>query len=144
ANSALLTAVTPDLLGSTDPLAGMEFQRTIERAAFLAGGGGYRAPVCLAGDFLKGGVSTSLGEVAPSYRPGWSFAAPDAYLPPCVCGALRAGSAEMARQFPGFDRYDAVLTGVESRSSSPVRILRGEDRASPCARGLFPCGEGAG
>ncbi len=143
-NSALLVNVTSDDLEGSDPLAGMYLQREIEERAFKAGGGGYRAPVSLVGDFLEKRRSEALGGVRPSYAPGYGFALPDEYLPAFVCDALREGITEMGRRIPGFDSPDAVLTGVESRSSSPVRIDRGDDLHSLSMRGLFPCGEGAG
>lgn len=142
-NSALLVGVGPEDYGDPHPLAGVAFQRRLEQAAFRLGGGGYRAPVQLAGDFLQGRVSASLGEVKPSYRPGITLCDLRECLPGFVADSLRAALPALGRQLPGFDRYDAVLTGVESRSSSPVRLLRGTDGCSSI-RGLFPCGEGAG
>ena len=142
-NSALLVGVGPEDYGSDDPLAGVAFQRRIERAAFALGGGDYRAPAQLAGDFLAGRPSTRLGEVEPSYLPGVTPADLRECLPAFVCGSLRAALPLFGRQLAGFDQYDAVLTGVESRSSSPVRILRGE-RGQSSVAGLYPCGEGAG
>lgn len=146
-NSALLVGVGPGDYGpgpdGTHPLAGVIFQQQLEEAAFHLGGGDYRAPVQLAGDFLAGRASTALGAVRPSYRPGVTPADLRDCLPPFVCEALRAALPLFGRQIAGFDRTDAVLTGVESRSSSPVRLLRGEDRQS-ALRGVYPCGEGAG
>ncbi len=142
-NSALLVGVGPGDFGGDDPLAGVEFQRRLERAAFRLGGGGYRAPVQLVGDFLAGRPSVSLGEVAPSYLPGVTPADLGDCLPGFVADALRAGLPLLGRQLDGFDRPDAVLTGVESRSSSPVRLLRNETGESSLP-GLYPCGEGAG
>ena len=121
----------------------MAFQRRLEQAAFRLGGGDYRAPAQLAGDFLQGRASASLGKVEPSYRPGITLCDLRECLPGFVADSLRAALPALGRQLPGFDRYDAVLTGVESRSSSPVRLLRGADGCSSI-RGLFPCGEGAG
>lgn len=144
ANSALLVGVDPKDFGSSDPLAGVAFQRQLEAMAFAAGGGNYHAPVTLVGDFLEGKCSTSFGAVQPTYQPGVSFSRPEDYLPPFICDTLRAGLPRLGRQIRGFDAPEALLTGVESRSSSPVRILRGEDCMSLSHRGLFPCGEGAG
>ncbi len=143
-NSALLVGIGPEDFGSSHPLAGMYFQRSLEEKAFIAGGGDYSAPVVTVGDFLSGTVSDRLGRVTPSYAPSYRFASPDEYLPDYVCGALRQGIVEMGRKIKGFDDAEAVLTGIESRSSSPVRINRGEDLQSVSVRGLFPCGEGAG
>lgn len=142
-NSALLAGVGPGDFGSEHPLAGMEYQRRMERAAFRLGGGGYRAPAQLAGDFLAGRASTRLGEVEPSYRPGVTLADLKECLPAGVARSLAAALPLLGRQLSGFDRPDAVLTGVESRSSSPVRLLRDEGGQSS-VHGLFPCGEGAG
>lgn len=143
-NSALLVGISTDDYGSEHPLAGMYFQRELEEKAFIAGGGDYSAPVCRAGDFLSGRTTECLGRVKPSYLPAYRFAMPDEYLPDFVCESLRLGIHEMGRKIHGFDDADAVLTGIESRSSSPVRINRGEDLQSVSLKGLFPCGEGAG
>ena len=142
-NSALLVGIDPGDLGSPDPLAGFAFQRRLEQAAFAAGGGGYRAPVQLVGDLLAGRETTALGDVSPSYRPGVTPADLRAVLPTYVIEQIRAALPVFARQIRGFDRPDAVLTGVESRSSSPVRLPRDGSGQSAVA-GLFPCGEGAG
>ncbi len=147
-NSALLVGVNPsdfqtDEASAADPLAGLAFQRRIERAAFLLGGRGYRAPAQLVGDFLAGRVSTEFGDVKPSYLPGIAPSDLRECLPGFVADSLRAAIPLMGRQLAGFDRADAVLTGVESRSSSPVRILR-DSRAQASLAGVFPCGEGAG
>ena len=142
-NSALLAGVGSEDYGDPHPLAGVAFQRRLEQAAFRLGGGDYRAPVQLAGDFCKGQPSYSLGEVVPSYQPGVVPCDLRECLPESVADSLRAALPTLGRQLPGFDRYDAVLTGVESRSSSPVRLLRGADGCSSI-RGLYPCGEGAG
>lgn len=143
-NSALLVNVNPDDYGSSHPLAGMYFQRNIEEKAFAAGGSDYSAPAVTVGDFLENRSSGSFGKVKPSYAPAVKYASPDDYLPDFVCESLRLGIVEMGRKIKGFDDKNAVLTGVESRSSSPVRIERGENLQSVSAGGLFPCGEGAG
>jgi len=143
-NSALLTGISPSDLKSTHPLAGMYFQRDIENKAFLAGGENYGVPVCLYGDFVKGKNSEKLGRVIPSCKPSYKFSLPDEYLPEFVCDTLRDGIHEMGKKIKGFDCYDAVITGVESRSSSPVRIFRNENFQSLSLKGLYPCGEGAG
>ncbi len=141
-NSALLVGISPD--GSNNPLRGIEIQRQMEKSAFILGGGGYKAPVQLTGDFLEGRASTSLGEIIPSYKPGFTLCDLRECLPKEVADALRLGISDMKKQLKGFDRYDSILTGVESRSSSPVRILRDNTKQSLSCKGLFPCGEGAG
>ncbi len=144
ANSALLVGVTPQDFGSEHPLAGMFWQREIEEKAFRAGGGNYHAPVIRVGDFLKKRVSTEFGKVRPTYTPNTAFASPDAYLPEFICDTLRIGIPEMDKRLHGFADPDAILTGIEARSSSPVRMVRGEDLSSSGVAGIFPCGEGAG
>ncbi len=144
ANSALVVQVKRADFGGTHPLAGVEFQRKLERAAFRAGGGEYRAPVQLAGDFLAGRESTRFGEVLPTYARGTAFAPMDALFPAAITGALRAALPDMDARLKGFAAADAVLTGVESRTSSPVRIVRGEDLQAIGKRGIYPCGEGCG
>lgn len=142
-NAALLCSVGPSDFEGDHPLAGITLQQNMERAAFRCGGGGYRAPVQRVEDFLAGRASTALGEVHPSYRPGVTPTDLRLCLPPAVYAAIREALPVFAKHLPGFDLPDAVLTGVETRSSSPVRFLRGEDYHSS-VRGLIPCGEGAG
>ena len=142
-NSALLVGVDPADFGSDHPLAGIDFQRKWERAAFELGGGDYRAPAQLVADFLKKQPTVAFGAVQPSYQPGVTPADLWKCLPAYVAGSLAAALPLLGRQLAGFDRPDAVLTGIEARSSSPVRLLRGEDGQSSIA-GVFPCGEGAG
>ena len=143
-NGALLVNVTPEDFGGGDsPLAGIAFQRELERAAFDLGGGGYRAPAQRVEDFLARRASEGPGRVLPSYRPGVTWANLWDCLPPFVAEALAEGLPILGKKLPGYDQPDAVLTAVESRSSSPVRILRDEGRQS-AIRGLYPCGEGAG
>ncbi len=144
ANSALLVGITPALLGSNDPLAGMHLQEEIEQRAYIAGGGNYIAPVCLVGDFLENRTSSAFGKVKPTYRPGTKFVLPDEYLPPFMTETLRLGIPAMGQKLSLFQDYEAVLTGVESRSSSPIRIVRNEYYNSVNINGLYPCGEGAG
>ena len=141
-NSALLVNVGSDDYGSDHPLAGMYFQRDIEEKAFIAGGSDYSAPVTTVGELLGG--EYSIGKVKPSYIPNIHHAPVENYLPEFICQSLRLGIPEMGKKIKGFDSPDAVLTGVESRSSSPVRINRGEDLQSLSLGGLYPCGEGAG
>lgn len=145
ANSALLVGISPDQFHSSDPLAGLHFQEKLEEQAFSLGEKPYYAPVCRVEDFLLHKTSKSFGIVKPTYQPGTTFASPDAYLPSFVVESLRDGICKMAQKLPGFDHPDALLTGVESRSSSPVRIIRSADTyQSVSLNGLYPCGEGAG
>lgn len=143
ANSALLVDVRPEDLPDTDPLAGVAFQRRWERLAFQLGGGGYRAPAQRVDDFLAGRPSRTLGGIAPSYRPGVVPSALRDCLPPFVTDAMAQAIVIFDRQLHGFAVADAVLTGVETRSSSPLRILRGADGQATIG-GLYPAGEGAG
>ena len=143
-NSALLVNVGSEDYGSDHPLAGMHFQRRLEESAYNAGGGGYSAPVCTVGELMDRQLCDGFGRVEPCYTPAVKKALPDEYLPAFVCESLRLGIAEMGKKIDGFDDREAVLTGIESRSSSPVRINRGEDLQSLSVRGLYPCGEGAG
>lgn len=144
ANSALVVQVKREDLKSEHPLAGVALQREMERAAYSAAGGGYRAPVQLLGDFLAGRESSRFGETLPTYARGVAFAPVEAYLPPVLVRSLRASIPDMDRRLKGFASPDAVLTGVESRTSSPVRILRGEDLQAEGIEGVYPCGEGCG
>lgn len=144
ANSALLVTIDRNNIGSEHPLAGVELQRRIEAAAFIAGGGGYKAPVQRLEDFLQNRNTTAFGEVLPTYMPGTEFARLDSYLPDYITSSLRQGIAEMGLWMPGFANPDALLTGVETRSASPVRITRGESFEALGIKGLYPCGEGAG
>lgn len=143
ANSALVVQVKREDFGSEHPLAGVEFQRRMERAAFRASGG-YRAPVQLVGDFLADKESYYFGEVTPTCSTGTSFAPVQAYLPPVLVFSLKAALPDMNGKLAGFSAFDAVLSGVESRTSSPVRIVRGEDLAAVGKEGVYPCGEGCG
>ena len=144
ANSALLVGVTPEDFGSENPLSGVEFQRKIERAAFIAGGGDYKAPVQRVSDLLSVRKSTAVGSVVPSYKPGYNFAEIGEYLPEYVCDGLREAIPLLDNKLHGFADPDAVVTGAETRSSSPVRILRGENLEAVSCGGVYPCGEGAG
>lgn len=144
ANSALLVGVGPEDFGSDHPLAGMFLQREIERRAFVLGGRTGRAPCQLVSDLLAGRPSAALGSVSPSYQPGVVPGDLRALLPDFVTDAMRKALPLLGKRLRGFDWPDAVLTGPETRSSSPVRIPRGEDLCSVDAAGLYPCGEGAG
>ncbi|MGE5492704.1 MAG: NAD(P)/FAD-dependent oxidoreductase [Actinomycetota bacterium] len=144
ANSGIVVGITPEVDFPGHPLAGIEFQRHWESKAFEAGGGTYAAPAQRVGDFLKGQPSAAQGEVEPSYQPGVHWTDLSLCLPPFVVEALREALPAFARQIPGFAMADAVMTGVETRTSSPIRIKRGEDLQSINTRGLYPAGEGAG
>ena len=142
-NGGFLAGVSPGDFGSDHPLAGVEFQARWEAAAFALGGGGFRAPAQSVGAFLAGRAGISRGTVDPTYRPGVTPADLTKCLPTFVAETLRDALPILGRKLQGFDAPGALLTGVETRSSSPVRILRGDDLQSP-VRGLYPCGEGAG
>jgi uncharacterized FAD-dependent dehydrogenase len=149
ANSALVVGVTPaDYPGSQgengDPLAGIAFQRHWEGLAFEAGGSDYSAPAQRVGDFLAGRPSTGLGSVLPSYTPGVHPTDLALCLPDYVVTALRESLPAFGKEIAGFAMDDALLTGVETRTSSPLRITRDEEFQSLNTRGLFPAGEGAG
>ena len=144
ANSALIAQVTQEDFGTDHPLGGVEFQRKLERAAFVAGGETYAAPVQLVGDFLKDKTSTHFGEVQPTYAAGTAFADLRQVLPQGVTDALKFAITDMDKKLRGFACPEAVLTAVESRTSSPVRIERDESMQSVGVKGLYPCGEGAG
>ena len=143
ANAALLVTVNPADFPEDGPLGGMRWQRQIESQAYRAAGGGYRAPAQRVGDFLAGRPSTGPGRVVPTYRPGVTWCDLRQVLPACITDAIAVELPQMERSLSGFADPDAVLTGPETRSSSPVRILRGENRQSALS-GLYPCGEGAG
>ena len=142
-NGGFLVGVGPDDFDSSDPLAGVAFQTRWEEAAFRLGGGGFCAPVQRVEDFLAGRPSRSLGTVVPTYRPGVTPADLSRCLPGFVTDTLRAALPLFDRKLRGFAHPDAVLTGVETRSSSPVRLIR-DDSFQSSLRGLYPCGEGAG
>ena len=143
ANAALVVQVFPEDFGK-GALDGMAFQQRLEQAAWDLGGGEGLAPACRMEDFLAGRRTVRFGKVAPTFRPGVTGADLDECLPPFVAGGLREAMATFARQIRGFDMPDAVLTAVESRTSAPVRILRGEDMQSLTHKGVYPVGEGAG
>lgn len=143
ANSALLVSVMPNEFGGRHPLQGMYLQREIEQLAFKAGGGNYKAPVQLVGDFIDNRYSVDLGKVIPSYKPGYKLTNLSECLPEFILQAMRETIQIMDKRLKGFADYDAVITGVETRSSSPVRIVRG-DNFMANIEGIYPCGEGAG
>lgn len=144
ANAALLVNVTPDDLPGDDPLAAVHLQRSCERRAFELGGGGYVAPAQLVGDFLNKRPSEGAGTVAPTYPRGVRWCALDDALPDHIIDTLRLGIPVLSRKLAGFDAADAVLTGVESRSSSPVTVARDRTCEAEGTPGLYPAGEGAG
>lgn len=143
ANSALVVSVDGHDFGGS-AMGAIEFQRRLERAAFAAGGGGYKAPAQTVGEFIKGRTGLDTGKVQPSYALGVKPANMLDLFPQAITDMLRLGLLVFDGKLKGFAARDAVLTGVETRTSSPVRILRGESGESISAGGLYPCGEGAG
>ncbi len=144
ANSALVCAVTPADFDGSDALAGVRFQRELEKKAFASGGGGYKAPMQKLGDFLNSRDSSSLGEVYPTYPLGFSFANLHDFYKKDMTNSIKNAIIDMDKRLKGFFTPDALLTGVESRTSSPLRIIRDSNGESPLVKGLFPAGEGAG
>jgi uncharacterized FAD-dependent dehydrogenase len=148
ANAGIVVGIEPEDFLSDDfplghPLAGIGFQRRLESAAYVLGGNSYEAPGQLVGDFVKGTASTALGSVEPSYKPGVKLVDLAAALPSYAIEAIREAIPAFGKKIKGFDLPDAVLTGVETRTSSPIKMTRGEDFQSLNVRGLFPAGEGA-
>jgi hypothetical protein len=143
ANSGIVVGITPDDFPG-DALAGIEFQRKWESRAYELGGSNYNAPAQLVGDFLAGRPSTALGSVTPSYTPGVKLTDLSTALPDYVIAAIREALPAFEKQIKGYSMHDAVLTGVETRTSTPVRIKRKEDFQSMNTVGLYPAGEGAG
>ena len=144
ANSGLVVAIDPARDYPDGPLAGIAFQRHWESLAYVAGGSSYWAPGQKVGDFLAGRASTTLGEVVPSYKPGVTMTDLSQCLPGFAIEAMREALPVFGRQIARYDHPDAVMTGVETRTSSPVRITRGKDFQSLNVERLFPAGEGAG
>jgi uncharacterized FAD-dependent dehydrogenase len=144
ANSGLVVGIDPERDYPGHPLAGIDLQRRLEEQAFVAGGSSYAAPGQRLGDFQAGRASTALGEVTPSYKPGVTLTDLAACLPDFVMEAIREALPVFGRQIAGYDHPDAMMTGVETRTSSPIRITRGRDFESLNTRRLFPAGEGAG
>ena len=142
-NGALLVNVTAEDFPSPHPLAGIALQRQVEEAAFALGGGDYRAPCQRVEDFLRGAPSAGAGRVTPSYRPGVVYTDMARCLPPFIAETLRLALPVLGKKLKGYDDPDALLTGVETRSSSPVRLVR-DDNYEANIRGIYPCGEGAG
>ncbi|MBT82417.1 MAG: hypothetical protein CL587_18760 [Alteromonadaceae bacterium] len=144
ANSAIVVGITPEEDYPGHPLAGIELQRRLEEMAFKAGGENYHAPGQLIGDFLAGKPSAELGDVTPSYTPGVTLTDLSKVVPGYVTEAIREAIPAFDRQIKGFAKADGTLTGVETRTSSPVCIKRGKDYQSVNVKGLYPAGEGAG
>lgn len=143
ANSAIVVGITPDDFPG-GPLAGIDLQRELEARAFVVGGSNYNAPGQLVGDFISGKSSTAFGSVKPSYKPGVTLTNLSSCLPSYAINAIREALPAFDKQIKGFAMDDAVLTGVETRTSSPIRIKRGDDFQSINTKGLYPAGEGAG
>ncbi|MCU6499806.1 NAD(P)/FAD-dependent oxidoreductase [Rugamonas sp. A1-17] len=145
ANSAIVVSISPEVDYPGHPLAGIEFQRRLEEKAFELGGGTYNAPGQLMGDFVAGRASTGFGSVVPSYKPGVHLTDLATILPEFAVTALREAFPAFDKQVKGYFKHDAVLTGLETRTSSPIRIKRRDDTLQSLnTRGLFPAGEGAG
>lgn len=144
ANSAVLVTLSPEDFPDTHTLSGMYWQREIEKRAYEYGGGNYKAPAQKVGDFLNGTPSASQGTVAPTYRPGVIWGDIREVLPKKITDTLMGAIPALGEKLKGFDSPDAVMTAPETRSSSPVRILRDETLNSLSLTGLYPCGEGAG
>ena len=143
ANSAILVNVTPNDFSSNSPLSGIEFQKELEEKAFILGGSNYNAPIQKVYDFLNNKISENLGNVLPTYMPGTTFANLNTILPKFVSDTLKEGILYFDTKIKGFANPDSILTGVETRSSSPIKILRNESLESNIS-GIYPCGEGAG
>ncbi|MFJ4054832.1 NAD(P)/FAD-dependent oxidoreductase [Pseudomonas sp. NPDC089743] len=144
ANSGIVVGIDPERDYPGGPLAGIELQERLEAHAYVMGGSNYQAPAQLVGDFVAGKPSTALGSVEPSYKPGVTLGDLAPSLPAFAIEAIREALPAFDRQIKGYNLHDAVLTGIETRTSSPLRITRGTDYQSLNVRGLFPAGEGAG
>jgi uncharacterized FAD-dependent dehydrogenase len=144
ANAGIVVGITPEVDYPDGPLAGVALQEGLESQAFVLGGGTYEAPAQLVGDFLAGRASTTLGSVVPSYKPGVKLGDLSGALPAFAIEAIREALPAFGSQIRDFDAPEAVLTGIETRTSSPLRITRGEDLQSLNVKGLYPGGEGAG
>ena len=142
ANSAMIVSVTPDDFLQEGPLGGVEFQRSLEQAAWKAGNG--RVPVQLFGDYQNHEASTALGDVTPCIKGAYQLTDVRSIFPKEIGDSIEEGILASGRKIKGFDRSDAVLSGIESRTSSPVRIVRDKDSLEANYQGIYPCGEGAG
>lgn len=143
ANSAILVNVIPSDFESDSPLAGIYFQKDLEEKAFILGGNNYYAPIQRVEDFLENKKSTHIGDIKPTYLPGITLSNLNEILPEFVAQTLKEGIIYFDKKIKGFANKDAILTGVETRSSSPVKIVRDENLVSN-VKGIYPCGEGAG
>ena len=143
ANSAVLVNITPEDFKGDSPLEGMYFQQELEEKAFKLGGSNYNAPIQRVADFLNDKKSTFIGEVKPTYKPGVTLANLQEILPDFVTKTLKEGLIYFDKKIAAFESADAILTGVETRSSSPVTIKRNEQKMAS-VQGIYPCGEGAG
>jgi len=144
ANAAIVVTVGEDDFAGNTPLKGMDFQRHYEELAYRLGGGGYKAPIQLVGDFLEDRITTKLGIIKPTYNPGYEFKDLRECLPRYVSQSLKEGLVNFDRKIKGFAGADAVLTGIETRTSAPVKITRNENLESINIKGLYPSGEGSG
>jgi uncharacterized FAD-dependent dehydrogenase len=144
ANSAIVVGITPEEDYPGHPLAGIELQRKLEAMAYNIGGENYHAPAQLIGDFLEGKQSDEIGDVKPSYTPGITLTDLSKVVPDYVTKAIREAIPAFERKIKGFAKADGLLTGVETRTSSPICIKRGADYQSVNLQGLYPAGEGAG
>ncbi len=142
-NSALIIQVDKNDY-SNDLFGGLNYQKSLEEKAFLLGGSNYKAPVQLVGDYLKNQKSSTLGKVIPSYEIGYNFSNLHSLLSPSLNQKLCLAITDMGKKLKGFDTFDAVLTGVETRTSSPIKVTRGENFNSINVENLYPCGEGCG
>ena len=143
ANSAILVNITPEDFEGDSPLAGMYFQRELEEKAFKLGGSNYNAPIQRVEDFINNKKSTFIGEVKPTYRPGVALTNLQEILPDFVTETLKEGIEYFDKKIKGFANPDSILTGVETRSSSPITIKRNEQKMASII-GMYPCGAGAG
>ena len=144
ANSAVLVSVTPDDFEGESPLEGIYFQRDLEMKAFKLGGNNFYAPIQKVGDFLNDRPTTFIGEVKPTYKPGVTMCNLQEIMPDYVIKTMKEGLLDFDRKIKGFASDDAILTGLETRSSSPVRIVRDIESLESNIKGIYPCGEGAG
>lgn len=143
ANSAVLVNVVPSDFNTNHPLAGIEFQKNLEEKTFILGGSNYFAPIQRFEDFDNNVKSKFIGSVKPSYKPGVTLSNLNEIMPEFVSKTLKEGIKYFGTKLHGFTNPDSILTGMETRSSSPVRILRNENFVST-VNGIYPCGEGAG
>ena len=144
ANSAVLVSVTPDDFKGDSPLEGIYFQRDLEKKAFELGGSNFNAPIQRVGDFLNNKKTTFIGEVKPTYKPGVTMSNLQEIMPDYVVKTMQEGLLDFDKKIKGFANDDAILTGLETRSSSPVRIVRDTETLEANIKGIYPCGEGAG